>query len=43
MVEYELVGSNRSSAETDIKKLLAENAPLQLTIDDVKKKTINYQ
>jgi len=35
--EYELVGSNRSSAEADIKKLLAENAPLQLTIDDVKK------
>ena len=35
--EYELVGSNRSSAEADIKKLLAENAPLQLTIDEVKK------
>jgi hypothetical protein len=35
--EYELVGSNRSLAETDIRKLLKENAPLQLTIDDVKK------
>jgi hypothetical protein len=35
--EYELVGSNRSSAEADIKKLLAENAPLQLTIEDVKR------
>ena len=34
--EYELVGSNRSSAEADIKKLLAENARLQLAIDDVK-------
>ena len=35
--EYELVGSNRSSAEADIKKLLAENASLQLTIEDVKR------
>lgn len=34
--EYELVGSNRSAAERDIAKLLKENAPLQLTIDDVK-------
>ena len=35
--EYELVGSNRSLAEADIKKLLAENVLLQLNIDDVKK------
>jgi len=35
--EYELVGSNRSLAETDIRKLLKETAPLQLAIDDVKK------
>ena len=35
--EYELVGSKRSLAETDIRKLLKETAPLQLTIDDVKK------
>lgn len=35
--EYELIGSNRSSAETDIRKLLKENAPVKLTIDEVKK------
>src|SRR6185295_2479233 len=35
--KYELVGSNRKLAETDIGKLLKEDALLQLTIDDVKK------
>jgi hypothetical protein len=35
--EYELVGSNRSAAENDIKKLLKENATVKPTIDDVKK------
>ncbi len=35
--QYELVGSNKSLAEKDIAKLLKENAPLQLNIDDVKK------
>jgi len=35
--EYELVGSNKASAEEDIRKSLKENALLQLTIDDVKK------
>jgi len=35
--EYELVGSNRKLAETDINKLLKEEASVQLTIDDVKK------
>lgn len=34
---YELVGSNRSAAETDIRKLLSENASLQLILDDMKK------
>jgi hypothetical protein len=37
--EYELVGSNRSVAETDIKKLMNEDAPVQVTIDDVKKES----
>jgi len=35
--EYELVGSNRSLAEKDIAALLKENAPLQASIDNVKK------
>jgi len=35
--EYELVGSNKVSAEKDISKSSRENAPLQLTIDDVKR------
>jgi hypothetical protein len=35
--EYELVGSNKSAAEADIRKLLKQDAPLQLIIDDVKK------
>jgi hypothetical protein len=35
--EYELVGSNRGVAETDIKKLLKEAAPVKLTIDEVNK------
>jgi hypothetical protein len=35
--EYELVGSNKSAAEAHIRKLLKDNAPLQLVIDDVKK------
>ena len=35
--EYELVGSNKSLAEKDIAILLKGNAPLQPTIDDVKK------
>jgi len=35
--KYELVGSNKVSAEKDISKSLKENAPLQLTIDDVKR------
>jgi len=35
--QYELVGSNKSVAEADIKKSLKETAPLQLIIDDVKK------
>lgn len=39
--EYELVGSNRASAEKDIRKLLKEKAPLQLTIDDVKNENGN--
>jgi hypothetical protein len=34
---YELVGSNKSAAETDIRKLLKETATVQLIIDDVKK------
>ncbi|MFI5185160.1 MAG: DUF1223 domain-containing protein [Chitinophagales bacterium] len=34
---YELVGSNKLAAETDIKRFLKENAPVQLTIDEVKK------
>ncbi len=34
--EYELVGSNKISAEKDITKLLTQGAPVQLTIDDVK-------
>ena len=39
--QYELVGSNKSVAETDIKKLLKETAPLQLIIDDVKRENDN--
>ncbi len=35
--EYELVGSNKSAAETDIRKLLKQGAATQLIIDDVKK------
>ena len=35
--EYELVGSNRATAEIDIKKLLKENAIVRITIDEVKK------
>src|SRR5438477_11087997 len=35
--EFELVGSNRSTAEVDIKKLLKENAIVGITIDEVKK------
>jgi len=35
--QYELVGSNKVSAEKDISKSLRENAALQITIDDVKK------
>jgi len=35
--EYELVGSNKSLAEKDIAILLKETAPLQPTIDNVKK------
>jgi hypothetical protein len=35
--EFELVGSNRSTAEADIKKLLRENAVVEITIDEVKK------
>jgi hypothetical protein len=34
---YELVGSNKSAAETDIRKLLKETALVELIIDDVKK------
>src|SRR6185295_5652903 len=34
--EYELVGSNKASAEKDITELLKEDAPLQLDVDDVK-------
>ncbi|HEV8508743.1 MAG TPA: DUF1223 domain-containing protein [Chitinophagaceae bacterium] len=37
--EYELVGSNKSAAEADIRKILKENAPLQLIIDEVKKES----
>jgi hypothetical protein len=35
--EYELVGSNRGKAEASIKKALADNAAVQLTIENVKK------
>jgi len=34
---YELVGSNRSTAEADIKTVLKEKAELQLNFDEVKK------
>lgn len=34
---YELVGSNRSTAETDIKTVLKENVAIQLQFDEVKK------
>jgi len=39
--EYELVGSNKSLAETDIRKSLKESAPLQLTVDNVRKENDN--
>jgi hypothetical protein len=35
--EYELIGSNRSAAEKDIKKVFAENNQVQVNIADVKK------
>jgi len=35
--EYELVGSNRSTAEADIKEALKEKASVQLSFDEVKK------
>src|SRR4030095_16109834 len=35
--EYELVGSSRSTAEADIKKVLKENPEVQIKIDEVKK------
>lgn len=35
--EYELVGSSRSTAETDIKKALEENPEVHIKIDDVKR------
>jgi hypothetical protein len=35
--EYELVGSNRSTAEADIKKVLKEKASMEINIDGVKK------
>lgn len=35
--EYELVGSNRATAESDIKKLLKESAPVKVTVEQVKK------
>lgn len=35
--EYELIGSNRSAAETDIKKVFAENDQVHVNIADVKK------
>jgi hypothetical protein len=35
--EFEMVGSNRSAAETDIKNVLKEKAAVEVTIYDVKK------
>jgi len=35
--KFELVGSDKATAEADIKKLLSENATVDLTIDEVKK------
>ncbi len=35
--EYELVGSNRSVAETDIKKALKEKSEVQIAIEEVKR------
>jgi hypothetical protein len=35
--EFEMVGSNRSVAQTDIKNALKEKATVEVTIDDVKK------
>jgi hypothetical protein len=35
--QYELVGSNRSTAESDIQQVLKEKAIVQLSIDEVKK------
>jgi hypothetical protein len=35
--EYQLVGSSRSTAETDIKKALKENSEVQIKIDEVKR------
>jgi hypothetical protein len=35
--QYELVGSNRSTAEADIQQVLKEKATVQLSVDEVKK------
>lgn len=35
--EFEMVGSNRSTAETDIKNVLKEKAPVEIMFDEVKK------
>ena len=35
--EYELVGSNRTAADQDIKKVLNEKAGVEITIDEIKK------
>jgi hypothetical protein len=37
--QYELVGSDKVSAEKDISKSLREKAPLQINIDDVKRES----
>jgi len=39
--QYEMVGSNKSVAETDIRKLLKETTQLQVIINDVKKENDN--
>jgi hypothetical protein len=37
--QFELVGSDKATAEADIKKILSENATVELAIDQVKKGT----